>query len=341
MDTKIFELAAQIPVMLLGAPGIGKAAAVTKFAQDIGADLIDIRLSVETPDSFAGNVYSCPRAGRVKKEGAWWLRRIDNNKKKNIPTVLFFDEYTNAPAGLQQLAYSPFYERKFHGVSFDYSLERPKGAYNGFSKSRSGLYVSAAGNPVEDEIGSHEMVYASKTRVFTVDFEVSPAEWILWAEENDIDPKIRAFIQANPDALIEKTSTGTACPRAWANLSTAIRCGIPFREASHGTIRGAYEAKFCTFYKDVALCPTIEDIITGRAKKASTALLPAFAAVLATALKEHAQMTDYFPAVYRWIAEQSPECESIFAKYAIELLAENLVSDKECMAILGLERRKN
>lgn len=338
MDTKIFELAAQIPVMLLGAPGIGKTAAVTKFAQDIGADLIDIRLSAETPSSFVGKEYSCPCIGRSKKARAWWLRRIDDNKKKNIPTVLFFDEYTNTPTALQRLAYSPFNERKFHGVSFDYSLERPKGAYNGFSKSRSGLYVFAAGNRVEDEIGAHEMVYTSKTRVFTVDFEVSPAEWILWAEENDINPKIRAFIQANPDALVETPSTGTACPRAWANLSTAIHCGIPFGKAAHGTIRGAYEAKFCTFYEDSALCPTIEDIVSGRAKKASAAHLPAFTAVLATALKEHARMADYFPAVYRWIAEQSPECERIFFKYAIELLAENLVSNKECMAILGLER---
>ena len=341
MNDGVFYLAGKIPVMLMGAPGTGKTAMVTQFADKIGADLVDIRLSAETPGSFVGEDYISPRTGHLNQARAWWLRRIDDNKKRNIPTVLFFDEYTNAPEALQQLAYAPFHERKFRGASFDYLLERPKGAYNGFSKSRFGLYVFATGNRVEDEIGAHEIVYASKTHVFTVDFEVSPTEWILWAEENDIDPKIRAFIQANPDALMEKPSTGTACPREWANLSTAIHCGIPFREAAHGTIRGAYEAKFCTFYKDSALCPTIEDIVSGRAKKPSAVHLPVFAAVLVTALKEHAQMKDYFPAVYRWIAEQSPECERIFAKYAMEWLAEKLVSKKECMAVLGVERRKN
>lgn len=340
MNTKIFALAAKIPVMLLGAPGIGKTAVVTKFAQEIGADLVDIRLSAETPSSFEGKDYICPKTGRLKKADAWWIQRIEDNKRKNIPTVLFFDEYTNAPDALQQLAYSPFNERKLHGVSFDYSLERPKGAYNGFSKSRAGLYVFGAGNRVEDETGAREMVYASKTRVFTVDFEVSATEWIRWAEENNIDPKIRAFIYANPDALLEKPSTGTACPREWANLSAAIEMGIPYREAAHGTIRGAHEAKFCAFYKNSALCPTIEDIVNGRAKNPSAVHLAAFTVVLATALKEHPQATNYFPTVYRWIAEQSPECEIVFAKYAIELLAEKLVSDKECMSVLNSAAKK-
>lgn len=334
------KLAAKIPVMLLGAPGIGKTAVVTRFAQNIGADLIDIRLSAETPDSFVGKDYICPRTGQLKKARAWWLQRIDDNKQKNIPTVLFFGEYTNAPDALQQLAYSPFNERKLHGVSFDYLLRRSKGAYNGFAKPRAGLYVFGSGNRVEDETEAREMVYASKTHVFTVDYEVSPTEWIAWAEENNINPKIRAFIQANPDALIEKPSAGTACPRGWENLSVAIEMGIPYAEAAHGTIRGTNEAKFCAFYKNSALCPSIEEIVDGQAKKASAVHLADFAAVLATALKEHPRAADCFPSVYRWIAEQSPECEIIFAKYAIELLAEKLISDRTCMSILHSAGKK-
>ncbi len=334
MDEKVFELAAKIPVMLLGAPGIGKTAAVTRFAQNIGADLIDICLSAETPGSFEGKDYICPRTGQLKKTRAWWLQRIDDNKRKNIPTVLFFDEYTNAPDSLQQLAYSPFNERKLHGVSFDYMLERPKGVYSGFLRPKPGLYIFAAGNRAEDESGVKEAVCAAKTRVFTVNFEVSSIEWLSWAEENRINPAIRAFILANPDALLEKPSTGTACPREWANLSAAIELGIPYKEAAHGTIRGTQEAKFCTFYKDSTLCPTVEDIVVGRAKRPSAVHLEVFTAMLATELKEHQQATNCFPAVYRWIAEQSPECEIIFAKYAVELLAEKLISDKDCMAVL-------
>lgn len=340
MDKKIFELAAKIPVMLLGAPGIGKTAVVTEFAQNIGADLVDIRLSAETPSSFEGKDYICPRSGQLKKARAWWLQRIDNNRQKNIPTVLFFDEYTNAPDALQQLAYSPFNERKLHGLPFDYQLTRPRGLYNGFLKPKPGLYVFAAGNRVEDETGAREMVYASKTRVFTVNFEVSATQWLSWAEENRINPAIRAFIQANPDALLEKPSTGTACPREWANLSAAIELGIPYREAAHGTVRGIHEAKFCAFYKDSTLCPTIEDIVNGQAKKPSAVHLAAFTAVLATALKERIDAADYFPAVYNWIAEQSPECEIIFAKYAIELLSGKLISNKECMAVLNSAAKK-
>ena len=44
MDRNILLLAAKLPVMLLGAPGVGKTAVVTRFAQELGADLVDIRL---------------------------------------------------------------------------------------------------------------------------------------------------------------------------------------------------------------------------------------------------------------------------------------------------------
>lgn len=44
MDDKIFELAAVMPVMLMGAPGVGKTTVVTDFARRIGADLLDVRL---------------------------------------------------------------------------------------------------------------------------------------------------------------------------------------------------------------------------------------------------------------------------------------------------------
>lgn len=325
MEHRIFQLASRIPVMLLGAPGIGKSAVVTEYAKKIGADLVDIRLSAETPSSFEGKDYISPQTGNLEKARAWWLQRIDQNKARDIPTVLFFDEYTNAPDALQQLAYSPFNERKLHGVSFDYRLK----------SGEPGLYVFGAGNRVEDETGAREMVYASKTRVFTVDFPVSAQEWLAWAERNGIHPKIRAFIMANPDALLEKPSTGTACPREWANLSYAIDAGVSYEEAAHGTVRGAHETKFCIFWENSDLCPTIEEIVAGQAKKPPLVHLAAFSAVLAAALTERADPAGDFPPVYRWIAAQSPECEMVFTKYVLSSLAPQLVASPECMALLG------
>lgn len=150
MDRNILFLSAKLPVMLLGAPGVGKTAVVTRFAQELGADLVDIRLSAETPGSFEGKDYISPKSGDLQKARAWWLQRIDGNRAENRPTVLFFDEYTNAPDALQQLAYAPFNERRLHGVSFDYSLR----------DGQPGLYVFGAGNRVEDETGAREMVHA-------------------------------------------------------------------------------------------------------------------------------------------------------------------------------------
>lgn len=324
MDENIFYLAGKVPVMFMGAPGIGKTAMVAQFAERIGADLVDIRLSAETPGSFEGKDYVLPQSGELRKARAWWLQRIDGNKAAGHPTVLFFDEYTNAPDALQQLAYSPLNERKLHGNSFDYCLR----------DGSPGLYVFGAGNRVEDETGAREMVYASKTRVFTVDVEPNASEWLRWAEEKQIDYRVRAFILANPDALIEKPSTGTACPREWANLSVALAEGIPYREAAHGTVRGAHESKFCAFCASSELCPTIGDIVEGTAKRLPAVHLSAFVATLATALGEDSRAVERFPIVYRWIDVQSKECGVMFAKYATQALGMDLLKDPESKAIL-------
>ena len=330
MNENVLYLSKKIPVMLLGPPGIGKTAIITDFANKIGANLVDIRLSAETPSTFEGKDYVDLKSGNLKKARAWWLQRIDNNRENNIPTVLFFDEYTNAPDALQQLAYSPFNERKLHGISFDYKL----------NNGNAGLYVFGAGNRVEDETGAREMVYASKTRVFTVDFKVTPKEWLKWAEENNINNKIRSFIYTNPDALIEKPSTGTACPREWANLSYALDCGIPCKEAAHGTIRGANEAKFCAFYRDSEICPSIDDIVNGNAKKPTEVLLSSFTKILSLALSDDDNVAEHFPVVYRWIADQSKACEFMFLRYSVDLLAVKLSKSPECMKILKEASKK-
>ena len=146
---------------------------------------------------------------------------------------------------------------------------------------------------------------------------------------------------AKPDALLEKPATGTACPREWVNLSYALDAGIPYADAAHGTIRGAHEAKFCAFFKDSALCPTIEDIVTGQATPQSEVHLSAFTATLAAALKEDEQAIEHFPPVYRWIAEQSADCEIIFAKYAIEFLHTSLIASPDSIPVLTSDPAKS
>ena len=68
--------------------------------------------------------------------------------------------------------------------------------------------------------------------------------------------------------------------------------------------------------------------------------LAAFTATLAVALQEDEAICAHFPAVYRWIAEQSPECEVLFAKYATRLLGGKLAADRESMQVLHSAAKK-
>ena len=197
-----------------------------------------------------------------------------------------------------------------------------------------------AGNRPEDETGAREMVYASKTRVFTVEMEPDCKKWLAWAAKNGVNEKVQAFLAANPGALLEKPSTGTACPREWVNLSRALAQGIPVREAAHGTVRGCHEAEFCAFYRDSTLCPTVEEIVNGTAKKPSKVHLAAYSAVLALALRDDEKVREHFPVVCRWIAEQSAECEAAFAKYAASVLPVKVLMDERCRSALAETAKK-
>ena len=95
------------PVMLWGAPGIGKSQIIRKIADDHGAKVIDIRLSQMEPSDLRGIPF---KNGDLVD---WSIPSIlPNEKRHGIQGVLFLDEITSAPPTVSAAAYQLILDRK-------------------------------------------------------------------------------------------------------------------------------------------------------------------------------------------------------------------------------------
>ncbi len=88
------------PVMLWGAPGVGKSQMVAQVAKNQNTTLIDIRLSQMEPSDLRGIPFK-------KGEAVEWAvpAMLPNAKRHGENGILFLDEITSAPPSVSAAAY--------------------------------------------------------------------------------------------------------------------------------------------------------------------------------------------------------------------------------------------
>ena len=265
------------PLFIWGTTGIGKSWTVRKVAEKLAKRygrtfiewnklsleekhnvmehtekyfvLVDIRLSQIDPSDLKG----LPRLNREHVE--WlpplWLHWASLEKSRGI---IFLDELNLAPPSIQASAYQLILDRALG----EYSLA-------------DGVLVVSAGNRLEDRANVFEMPKPLQNRFLHVELSIPTSdEWITWATENDIDPRIVAFIYRFPSMLFKfepKSKEPTfPTPRTWHYASDLIK-GVndyDLLEMLVATAVGeatAYE--FIKFVKLKEKLPTVEELIRG------------------------------------------------------------------------------
>lgn len=94
MALKVCEKSGVTP-LFLGNPGIGKSSAVQMFCDIRGYDLLILRGSSSSPEELLGYDVANEKVtdtGYAKKLYPSWLKKIESNHEKGIPTLLFLDE---------------------------------------------------------------------------------------------------------------------------------------------------------------------------------------------------------------------------------------------------------
>lgn len=191
------------PLMLWGAPGVGKSAIVKTVAKNHDIPLIDVRLSQREPVDLRG--IPVPDGDRTR-----WLVSSEWPTAPQIKGILFLDELTAADRAMQAAAYELVLDRK---LGEEYTLP-------------DGWLVVAAGNRRSDGAVAHTMSSALANRFCHLNVEASPTSWLAWAEQEHIHTDVIEFIRNRPDMLFSMEGNceqGWPSPRSWERVAHVLR----------------------------------------------------------------------------------------------------------------------
>ncbi|RUO62206.1 ATP-binding protein [Pseudidiomarina insulisalsae] len=192
------ELAQTIPpLMLWGAPGVGKSTVIRELCQKLGIEFIDIRLAQREPVDLRG--LPVPKENHVE-----WLLASEWPRDPDSRGIILFDELSAADRTLQAAAYEIILDRRLGDL---YTL--PKG-----------WLVMGAGNRIGDRAIAHSFSSALANRFCHLTLEPDIEQWCVWARQKGIDPLIIGFLKFAPEHFFNLTDTtetdyGWPSPRSW------------------------------------------------------------------------------------------------------------------------------
>lgn len=211
------------PIMLWGPPGIGKSSLIQQIAEELGRDMLDLRLAQLEPTDLRG----VPMPNRETNRAdwflpGWWPNRaeedmerevVDNSGKKpttkkvkvpagccpNGPGIVFLDEIEKAPVSVKN-------------ASLQLVLDRMIGTY----KLPDDWALVCAGNREEDGAFSAPLGSALSNRMTHLEIEPDVESWASWARDNGISEDIIGFLHFKPELLYKQTEDHAfPTPRSW------------------------------------------------------------------------------------------------------------------------------
>ncbi len=191
------------PIMVWGAPGLGKSSILRQVAKDLGVGFIDVRLAQREPVDIRG----LPVPG---EDGVKWLVSSDWPRDMNSRGIILFDEITAADRSLQVAAYEFILDRRLGEL---YTVPN-------------GWYICAAGNRTEDRAVATTISSALANRFMHLELGEDVESWLSWARSHDIRPEVMGFIRFSPQTLFrqknENLERGWPSPRAWERVSRML-----------------------------------------------------------------------------------------------------------------------
>lgn len=193
------SLAAGLPVLLTGHPGVGKSALAGDLARRLGLPLVDVRLAQREPAEICGIYFpDAAREALVQLAPPWAAAVCDR------PALLFLDEINAAVTRLHQAA------------AYQLVLERRVGPRPLHPETR----IVAAGNLLEDGHVVSPLSPALHNRFVHLQLEPCTQAWLLWADRQGLAPEVLAYFRSRPrradELLFALADDGPfPSPRSW------------------------------------------------------------------------------------------------------------------------------
>ena len=224
----------QRPLLLMGAPGVGKTAIMRQLAEEKGLALVSYTISHHTRQSAIGLPVVTEQLfdGRPQKTTNYTMSEIVASvyemmeKSGKREGILFLDEIntvseTLAPTMLQFLQYKTF----------------------GTHRVPDGWVIVTAGNPPEYNRAVRDFDVVTKDRVRELRVTADFAVWKRYALERGIHGAVLAFLELEPEAFffVRAGEAGKrfVTARGWEDLSDSLKA----YEALRLDVSGAFTGK--------------------------------------------------------------------------------------------------
>lgn len=205
----------QLPVLITGAPGIGKTDTVRQACAAAGAELITTHPVVSDPTDYKG--MPAITTGEDGSQEAKFLPFNDLAAliRADQPTVFFLDDLGQAPPIVQAAVMQLLLARRV----------------NGHVVSEHVTFIAAT-NRRQDRAGVQGLLEPVKSRFATiVELAVDLDSWCQWAIEHDLPIELVSFARFRPGLLhdFQPTNdlTNSPSPRTLHNVAKLMQAGVP------------------------------------------------------------------------------------------------------------------
>lgn len=300
-------ISAHLPVLITGAPGIGKSDIVAQAAEAAEADLILSHPAVADPTDAKGLPWAKEGATEATFLPFGDLARAVKAKK---PTVWFLDDLGQATPAVQASFMQLLLARQVNGhclpdcVSFVAATNRRTDRAN----------VSGILEPVKSRFTA------------IVELRADLDDWCAWALDHDVPPELVAFIRFRPDLLCNfqpsADLTQSPVPRTWAHCGKLMSLGLPSSmelSAYAGAVGEGAAIELVAFLRMFRELPSIDAIMIDP-KAAAIPTSPATLYAVTTALASRANAKNFSRlAVYaqRLTDERHGEFAALLLKDAL------------------------
>ena len=251
-------LAMKLPPLLIhGAPGVGKSQIVKQVAEELGIGFIDVRLA----EMDAVDIRGLPSVDNDKHSMTWnppdfWPRLPDSKG------ILFLDEIVSCDRSIQVAAYELILDRKLGDMY----------------RVPDGWYICAAGNRVEDRAVAMSMSSALANRFMHVELAENCDDWVKWAINEGINPSVVGYIRYRPEMLHhmegENLEYGWPSPRSWEKVSHMVDImektnakKTTIKKIVFGLVGPGAGSEFMEFYKNRAIYENLLEMMLDETKE--------------------------------------------------------------------------
>jgi len=198
------------PVLIKGAPGIGKSDIVEQACNAVGANLIIEHPVVSDPTDYKGLPYASDGKADFLPFGS--LQKMIDAESL---TVVFLDDLGQAPPSVQAACMQLLLARRING-----------------HKVSDHICFVAATNRRVDRAGVTGMLEPVKSRFITiVNLDVDLDEWVKWALVNNMPTYLIALMRFKPELLHDfqpsNDLVNSPCPRTIANMGALDNMSFP------------------------------------------------------------------------------------------------------------------